>query len=132
MSAGEHRAPGVTRRAAWGNLGGVDSAPELIASKVVNPVGDSPNDRGLSRRHFLRQVEASLRRLGLGHLDMYQIHEPDPATPLEGTRRAPGRPGTQRRGPLSGGFEHAGLARRPLGTSASEGPHRFEWVQRLL
>ena len=61
----------------------------LLSSKVFNRVGDGPNDWGLSRRHVLRQVEASLRRLGTDHLDMYLTHEtPDPATPLEETLRA--------------------------------------------
>jgi aryl-alcohol dehydrogenase-like predicted oxidoreductase len=60
----------------------------LISSKVFNPVGDGPNDRGLSRRHILRQVDASLTRLQTDRLDMYLIHEPDPATRLEETIRA--------------------------------------------
>lgn len=57
----------------------------ILSSKVFNPVGDGPNDRGLSRRHIFRQIDASLRRLGVDHLDMYLIHEPDPSTPLEET-----------------------------------------------
>src|SRR5215510_13277127 len=57
----------------------------LLSSKVFNPVGEGPNDRGLSRRHILRQVETSLARLGVDYLDMYLIHEPDPETPLEET-----------------------------------------------
>src|SRR5215510_1173240 len=60
----------------------------LLSSKVFNPVGDGPNDRGLSRRHILRQVDASLRRLQTDRLEMYLIHEPDPETPLEETLRA--------------------------------------------
>jgi len=60
----------------------------LVSSKVFNPVGEGPNDRGLSRRHIMRQVEASLVRLQTDHLDMYLIHEPDPETPLEETLRA--------------------------------------------
>ena len=60
----------------------------ILSSKVFNPVGDGVNDRGLSRRHIFRQVEASLRRLGVERLDMYLIHEPDPETPLEETLRA--------------------------------------------
>jgi len=61
----------------------------LLSSKVFNRVGDGPNDWGLSRRHILRQVEASLRRLGTDHLELYLTHEtPDPATPLEETLRA--------------------------------------------
>ncbi len=57
----------------------------ILSSKVFYPVGDGPNDRGLSRRHIMRQVDASLSRLGVDHLDMYLIHEPDPTTPLEET-----------------------------------------------
>ena len=60
----------------------------LLSSKVFNPVGTGPNDRGLSRRHILRQVEASLARLQTDRLDMYLIHEPDPDTPLEETMQA--------------------------------------------
>jgi aryl-alcohol dehydrogenase-like predicted oxidoreductase len=60
----------------------------LIGSKVFNPVGPGPNDRGLSRRHILRQVDASLSRLRTDRLDMYLIHEPDPETPMEETMRA--------------------------------------------
>ena len=60
----------------------------LLSSKVFNPVGPGPNDRGLSRAHILRQVDASLSRLQTDRLDMYLIHEPDPETPLEETLRA--------------------------------------------
>jgi len=60
----------------------------VLSSKVFNPVGDGPNDSGLSRRHIQRQVEASLHRLGTDHLDLYLIHEPDPFTPLDETLRA--------------------------------------------
>lgn len=57
----------------------------VLSSKVFNPVGEGPNDWGLSRRHIMRQVDASLSQLGVDHLDMYLIHEPDPTTPLEET-----------------------------------------------
>jgi len=57
----------------------------LLSSKVFNPVGPGPNDRGLSRRHVLQQVDMSLARLGTDRLDLYLIHEPDPDTPLEET-----------------------------------------------
>lgn len=60
----------------------------ILSSKVFNPVGDDPNQFGLSRRHIKRQIEASLERLGVDHLDMYLIHEPDPTTPLDETLRA--------------------------------------------
>ena len=42
----------------------------IISSKVYNPIGEGPNDRGLSRRHIMRQVEASLRRLGVEQIDV--------------------------------------------------------------
>ena len=60
----------------------------LLSSKVFNPVGPGPNDRGLSRRHILQQVDESLRRLQTDRLDMYLSHEPDPDTPLDETLRA--------------------------------------------
>src|SRR3990172_954635 len=56
----------------------------LLSSKVFNPVGPGPNDWGLSRRHILSQVEASLSRLGTDHLQMLFPHQtPHPATPPE-------------------------------------------------
>jgi len=60
----------------------------LISSKVFNPVGPGPNDRGLSRRHILQQVDESLRRLETDRLDLYLVHEPDPETPLDETLQA--------------------------------------------
>jgi aryl-alcohol dehydrogenase-like predicted oxidoreductase len=60
----------------------------LIASKVRFPMGAGPNDGGLSRHHVLRGCEASLRRLGTDHLDLYQLHEWDGLTPLEETFEA--------------------------------------------
>jgi aryl-alcohol dehydrogenase-like predicted oxidoreductase len=60
----------------------------LVSSKVFNPVGPGPNDRGLSRRHILQQVDESLARLQTDRLDLYLIHEPDPETPLEETLAA--------------------------------------------
>jgi 1-deoxyxylulose-5-phosphate synthase len=60
----------------------------LVSSKVFNPVGPGPNDRGLSRRHILQQVDESLARLETDRLDLYLIHEPDPETPLDETLEA--------------------------------------------
>jgi aryl-alcohol dehydrogenase-like predicted oxidoreductase len=57
----------------------------LVSSKAFNPVGEGPNDRGLSRRHLKRQVDESLKRLGVERLDLFLIHEPDPETPLAET-----------------------------------------------
>src|SRR4051795_8696655 len=49
----------------------------LIATKVRHDMGDGPNDAGLSRHHIIAQCEASLRRLGADHIDLYQVHEWD-------------------------------------------------------
>jgi aryl-alcohol dehydrogenase (NADP+) len=55
----------------------------LIATKVYFPTGDGPNDRGLSRKHILDAVHASLRRLGTDYIDLYQTHRWDDETPYE-------------------------------------------------
>jgi aryl-alcohol dehydrogenase-like predicted oxidoreductase len=60
----------------------------VLASKVYYPMGPGPNDRGLSRKHILNAVDASLRRLGTDYLDLYQIHRWDNETPIEETMRA--------------------------------------------
>lgn len=57
----------------------------VIATKVYYPMGDAPNDRGLSRKHVLQAVDASLRRLGTDYIDLYQIHRWDYGTPIEET-----------------------------------------------
>jgi aryl-alcohol dehydrogenase-like predicted oxidoreductase len=57
----------------------------LLATKARMPMGDGPNDAGLSRHHLIRSCEASLRRLGTDYIDLYQVHEWDGATPLEET-----------------------------------------------
>jgi len=57
----------------------------LLATKVRMPMGDGPNDAGLSRHHVIRGCEASLRRLGTDYIDLYQVHEWDGQTPLEET-----------------------------------------------
>jgi aryl-alcohol dehydrogenase (NADP+) len=60
----------------------------VIATKVFNPMSADPNDRGLSRKHILQAVDASLRRLGTDYIDLYQIHRHDPHTPIEETMEA--------------------------------------------
>lgn len=60
----------------------------VLATKVNLPMGEGPNDRGGSRRHVIRGVEASLARLGLDWVDLLYLHAPDPETPLEETLRA--------------------------------------------
>ena len=60
----------------------------VLATKVNGPMGDAPNDRGLSRVHVLDGIDASLRRPGVDHVDLYQIHRFDPDTPVEETMEA--------------------------------------------
>lgn len=60
----------------------------VVATKVFGATGDGPNARGLSRNHILDGVKASLKRLQLDHVDLYQVHGFDPATPIEETIRA--------------------------------------------
>lgn len=67
---------------------GVRRDDVVIATKVFGETGPGPNARGASRAHILAGIEASLRRLGTGYVDLYQIHGFDPATPVEETLRA--------------------------------------------
>lgn len=60
----------------------------VVATKVFAETGPGPNARGCSRLHILAAVKASLKRLQLDHIDLYQIHGFDPATPIEQTLRA--------------------------------------------
>ncbi|MDR5753799.1 MULTISPECIES: aldo/keto reductase [unclassified Caballeronia] len=66
-------------------LGGKRKGGVLIATKARFPMGDGPNDRGLSRHHLIEACEASLRRLKTDVIDLYQVHEWDGLTPLEET-----------------------------------------------
>jgi aryl-alcohol dehydrogenase-like predicted oxidoreductase len=102
----------------------------LLSSKVYNPVGDGPNERGLSRKHIMRQIDASLSRLGVDHLDMYLIHEPDPATPLDETLR------TMDDLIRQGKVHYIGASNMPawlmvkaLWISDKHRLHSFKWVQ---
>ena len=70
----------------------------VLATKARMPMGDGPNDAGLSRHHLIASCEASLRRLGVDHIDLYQVHEWDGVTPRRGdaararhARRGPAR-----------------------------------------
>ena len=69
-------------------LGGKRPKGVLIASKARFPMGEGPNDRGLSRHHLMQACEASLRRLKTDVIDLYQVHEWDGQTPLEETLAA--------------------------------------------
>jgi aryl-alcohol dehydrogenase-like predicted oxidoreductase len=60
----------------------------VIATKVFATMGPGPNDRGLSRKHIMASIDASLRRLQTDHVDLYQIHRFDADTPIEETLEA--------------------------------------------
>jgi aryl-alcohol dehydrogenase-like predicted oxidoreductase len=60
----------------------------VLATKVFFPMGQGPNDRGLSRKHIREQCDRSLKRLGVDYVDLYQCHRFDPETPLIETLRA--------------------------------------------
>jgi 1-deoxyxylulose-5-phosphate synthase len=60
----------------------------VLATKVFYEMGQGPNEKGLSRKHILSAIDASLDRLGLDHVDLYQIHRWDPETPIEETMEA--------------------------------------------
>jgi aryl-alcohol dehydrogenase-like predicted oxidoreductase len=102
----------------------------VLSSKVFNPVGPGPNERGLSRVHILRQIDASLTRLQTDRLEMYLIHEPDPDTPIEETLRALDdvvRAGKVRY--VGASNLQAWRVARARAASDRAGLARFEWVQ---
>jgi voltage-dependent potassium channel beta subunit len=68
-------------------LRGFDRDSYFLATKVFFPMGEGPNDRGLSRKHITEQCHASLKRLGVDYVDLYQCHRYDANTPLEETLR---------------------------------------------
>ena len=98
----------------------------LIATKARMPVGEGPNDAGLSRHHIIRQCEESLRRLGTDYIDLYQVHEWDGLTPLEETLEAMDtlvRSGKVR---YVGSSNHSGWQlMKALGTSERLGLQRY-------
>jgi aryl-alcohol dehydrogenase-like predicted oxidoreductase len=102
----------------------------VIATKVRVRMGASPNRVGLSRVHMMNELNASLQRLGLDHVDLYQIHGVDQVTPLEETLR------TLEDMVRSGKVRHIGLSNhaawqimKGLGISERQGWNRFESVQ---
>jgi len=102
----------------------------VLGSKVFNAVGPGPNDRGLSRVHILRQIDASLSRLQTDRLELYLAHEPDPETPLDETLTA--LDDCVRAGKVlyvgASNIEAWRLA-RALSISERDGLARFDWVQ---
>jgi aryl-alcohol dehydrogenase-like predicted oxidoreductase len=102
----------------------------VVSSKVFNPVGPTPNQRGLSRVHVLRQIDASLKRLRTDRIDLYLIHDVDPSTPMVETLEAL----TDAR--RAGKILYAGASNieawrlmRALGVSDAHDLIRFGWVQ---
>lgn len=67
---------------------GIARQDVVIATKALGPMGKGINDSGASRYHLMNQIDASLERLQLDHVDLYQIHGWDPVTPMEETLRA--------------------------------------------
>jgi len=67
---------------------GVKREQVVVATKLFNPMGPTPNEGGLSRKHIRHAIDDSLRRLGMDYVDLYQIHRFDPATPIEETIEA--------------------------------------------
>ena len=72
----------------------------VVATKVFNAMGDTPNERGLSRKHIMDQIDASLQRLGMDYVDLYQIHRFDPDNADRGDDRRARRRGAGRQGAL--------------------------------
>jgi aryl-alcohol dehydrogenase (NADP+) len=102
----------------------------VVATKCSGAMSPRPWDRGASRKHILDAIDASLRRLGTDHVDLYQIHHPDPETPMEETLRALDdivRAGKARYVGCSN--YHAYQVARALGKSEARGLARFDSVQ---
>ena len=109
----------------YGNL-----AEIVLASKVFFPMSDRPNRGGLSRKHIVQACEASLRRLGVETIDLYQIHRFDPHTPIEETLEALDR--LVRQGKvryLGASSMYAWQLARMLGASDRHGWARFVSMQ---
>jgi aryl-alcohol dehydrogenase-like predicted oxidoreductase len=98
----------------------------LLATKLRMPMGDGPNDAGLSRHHVINQCEASLRRLQVDHIDLLQVHEWDGQTPLEETLAALDTLVTQGKVRYIGCSNYSGWhLMKALGISRSRGFERF-------
>jgi aryl-alcohol dehydrogenase-like predicted oxidoreductase len=109
---------------------GVPRDSVVVATKVLGRMGPGPNQTGLSRAHIMHAVDASLKRLQLDYIDLYQIHGRDPVTPLEETL------GALNDCVRAGKVRYIGLCNlsaweiaKALGISQREGFARFESVQ---
>ena len=72
----------------WLQKSGIKRQDIVLATKARGTMGDGPNDQGLSRQHLFNAVEDSLERLQTDYIDLYQVHAPDPETPIEETMEA--------------------------------------------
>ncbi len=102
----------------------------VVATKCNGPTSSRPWDRGNSRKHILDAIDASLRRLGTDHVDLYQLHQPDPETPIDESLGALDdvvRAGKARYVGCSN--FHAWQVARALGRSEALGVVRFDSVQ---
>jgi aryl-alcohol dehydrogenase-like predicted oxidoreductase len=72
----------------WLKQSGIPREKLVIATKVRGKMGDGPNDEGLSRQHIMQAVDASLRRLQIDYIDLYQTHAVDPNVPIKETLTA--------------------------------------------
>jgi aryl-alcohol dehydrogenase (NADP+) len=109
---------------------GVPRHRVVISSKVALPVGDDPNERGLSRKHIRHALEATLHRLGVDYLDLYQMHRFDPDTPMDETIAALDE--VVRRGQalyLGASSMHAWQFARLLARCDAKGAARFSTMQ---
>lgn len=109
---------------------GVPRSDVVLATKVYEPMGRGPNDRGLSRGHIMDAVSRSLERLQTDYIDLYQVHADDPVTPIEETLRALDdliRQGMVRYAGVSNW--HAWKIAKALGVSDRLGIARFETIQ---
>ncbi|WP_046226648.1 aldo/keto reductase family protein [Paenibacillus dauci] len=79
---------GEGEKAIGAALASYERSSYVLSTKVFFPMGEGPNDRGLSRKHIMEQCEASLKRLGTDYIDIYFCHRFDQETPVEETLRA--------------------------------------------
>ena len=98
-----------------------EAAQMVVATKGRFPMGPGPNDIGISRRHLTQALEASLKRLGIEQIDLYQMHAWDALTPLEETLALPRRRDQRRQDRLLRLLELPRLARHQGGASG-QGP----------
>jgi L-glyceraldehyde 3-phosphate reductase len=80
--------PGAAEEVLAKSLEGFARSSYVLATKTFWPVGDGPNDRGLSRKHIMEQCNASLKRLNTDYVDIFYCHRYDPETPVDEVMRA--------------------------------------------